>query len=325
MSDNMGGKANLEELRRYVFNRTGAKRKDVLMGPKYGEDTGAVSIGDEVLVVNSDPIVYAADRIGLLGVNIASNDIAASGAEPKWLTNTIFLPDDNEEDLDIITKQISDEAERKGISIIGGHSEYVEDISRPIISMTCLGTTNNYISTSGAKPGDYIILTKGAGIEGTGIIATDFKEEIRGEVSGEIISRAVSRLNDLSVLEDSRVLRDYASSMHDPTEGGLIDGLLELANASGVELRVKRNNIIVPEETRELCSVMGVDPLKIFSSGALIATVPKEKARKALKEVVNIGMDASVIGEVESGSPKLDIDGEIFEESIKDDLYSLWE
>lgn len=321
----MGGKASLEDLRRYVFNRTGAEREDVKMGPKYGEDTGAVNIGEQVLVVNSDPIVYAADRIGLLGVNIASNDIAASGAEPKWLTNTIFLPDNNEENLNMITKQISDEAERKDISIIGGHSEYVEDISRPIISMTCLGTTDNYISTSGADPGDLIILTKGAGIEGTGIIATDFKEEIRKEVSQELINKAEDRLDDLSVLDGSRVLRNYATSMHDPTEGGLIDGLLELANASDVELRVKRNNIIVPDETRELCSVMGVDPLKIFSSGALLATVPKEKARKALRELVNIGIDATVIGEVESGSPKLDIDGEIYEESIKDDLYSLWE
>ncbi len=323
----MTGKVSPEDLKKYVFSRTGKKDKNVKMGPKYGEDTAAINMGTQTLVINSDPIIYAAKRIGTLGVNIASNDIAASGATPKWMTNVFFLPDEQEEKLDMITKQIDEEAKKLDISIVGGHSEYVGEIKRPFVSMTCMGTTKKYIPTSNAEPGDYIILTKGAAVEGTGILATDFTEKLLNKLDEETIKKAEKKFDQLNVLKESKILKKYANAMHDPTEGGIIDGLIEMAKASKVELQIKRNNIIIPEETEKICKTMNVDPLKIFGSGALLATLPPKKARKALKELTNKEIEATVIGEVkkQTKKPKILIDQQKYTEPIRDQTYDLWD
>ena len=322
----MIGKVSPEVLEEYVFNRVGAEDESVQVGPAYGEDTAAIDLGDIVLVINSDPIIYAADRIGTLGVNIASNDIVASGAEPKWLTVTYLLPDREENYLDKITKQVDRISKDLGIAIVGGHSEYVPDIERPFLSLTCLGVTDRYISTGGVKPGDKLILTKGAGVEATGILATDFREELEEKVSAELLNQGAERLTQLSVLPEGLILNDYANAMHDPTEGGVIDGLFEMASASGLTLEVDRQEIIISSDTEQICGAAGVDPLKVFGSGALLASVPEDKSRKALNELRNRGVVASVIGEAKStGESPLKVDGETFREPIRDQLYDLWD
>ncbi|MFW6104741.1 MAG: AIR synthase family protein [Candidatus Bipolaricaulota bacterium] len=321
----MAGKVGPDELRKFVFSRLGAVSDEVAVGPAYGEDTAAIDLGDNLLVINSDPIIYAGERIGTLGVNIVSNDIAASGGEPKWLTVTYILPDSNKNYLDRITGQIHEAAKELGISIVGGHSEYVSEIQRPFLALTCLGLTERYIPTGGARPGDKVILTKGAGIEGTGILATDFESKLEGEVPSSVLEQGSQRLSQLSVIPESALLKDSATAMHDPTEGGIIDGLFELAAASSVELRVDRSEIYVGSDTKILCDAMNVDPLKIFGSGALIATVPEDEATAATDLLLNNGITATVIGEVRaSEKPRLEVGNEVFLEPIRDQLYDLW-
>lgn len=322
----MAGKVTPEELRQFVFSRVGSVHEDVVVGPAYGEDTAAIDLGEEVLVVNSDPIIYAAEGIGTLGVNIASNDLAASGAKPEWMTVTYLLPAGNGATLNQITRQIDRASRELEVAVVGGHSEYVSQIERPFLSLTCFGRTDRYIPTGGANPGDRIILTKGAGLEATGIIATDFREELEGNVNPELIEQGEERLSQLSVLPEGTLLKDYATAMHDPTEGGVVDGLFELAAASSVKLEVDRSKIIVAKDTKQLCGVMGVDPLKVFGSGALTATVPRDKASEATQALINRGISASVIGTVKSGdSPEVKIGEEVFREPIKDQLYDLWD
>ncbi len=322
----MLGKVSPEELKKYVFNRIGAVNSDVQVGPAYGEDTAAIDIGEQVLVINSDPIIYAADRIGTLGVNIVSNDIIASGAEPDWMTVTYLLPNRDDNDLETISRQIDRTAKDLGIAVVGGHSEYVPEISRPFLALTCFGLTENYISTGGVNPGDQLILTKGAAIEGTGIIATDFTGELQEKLPAEILERGERRMEKLSVLPEGLLLRDYASAMHDPTEGGIIDGLLELAVASGMALEVDSDKIIVNSDTKKICSVMGVDPLRIFGSGALIASVKAAEAEEVLDLLRQESIPATVIGEARKAKEaRLEIDDQVYEEPVRDELYELWD
>nr|AGF92941.1 AIR synthase related protein domain protein [uncultured organism] len=320
----MLGKVSPEDLKKFVFSRVGAASESVQVGPAYGEDTAAIEIGGEVLVINSDPIIYAAEGIGTLGVNIASNDVAASGGKPEWMTVTYLLPDEENSVLDTITRQIDSVARDLGIAIVGGHSEYVPEVRRPFLSLTCFGRADRYIPTSGAEPGDRVILTKGAGIEGTGIIATDFRSELEDEVDPELLQRGEERLNELSVVPEASVLNDYATAMHDPTEGGLVDGLLELSSASSVRLEIDRSRIVIGDDTRALCDAMEVDPMKIFGSGALLATVPEDRADEAIELLLNRGISASVIGKVEKGEPELVIGEEVYRDPIRDELYDLW-
>ncbi|MDL5360970.1 AIR synthase family protein [Halalkalicoccus sp. NIPERK01] len=315
----MIGKVDPERLER-VFSRTGVPDDDVLVGPAYGEDAAAVRIGEQVLVVNTDPVSLAAERIGTIGVHVACNDVAASGGEPRWLTTTIFLPD---ADLfEPVVSQLDAAAREAGVAIVGGHTEYAPERDRPLLSLGCLGLADEYVPTGGARPGDVLILTKGAGIEGTAILATDFRDD--AGLPEEMLDRGAALFSELGVLPEARVLREDASAMHDPTEGGVVDGALELAVASGVRVEIERERVPVREPTGALCAAMGVDPLRIFGSGALLAAMPEERAEKALAALDDGGIEAAAIGTVEDGDPALVIDGERITDPVRDDLYELW-
>ncbi len=315
----MIGKLDPDDLA-LVVSRTGADDDDVEVGPEYGEDAAAIRIGDQRLVVSSDPLSLARERLGTLAVNVACNDVAASGADPRWLTNVVFLPDDDPETLDVVTQQIDDAATELGVSIVGGHSEYAPDLSRPMVTMTCMGLTKAFVPTGGAASGDRLVLTKGAGIEGTGILATDFRDKVGPEAE-----QGESFFEEISVVEDGRILREYATAMHDPTEGGVVTGLLEMAEASEVRLDVSRADVPIRDVTRTLCDEMDVDPLQIFGSGALLAAVPKDSVDDALGALRDAGISAAEIGRVEEGDGELLLDGEVITEPPRDDLYHLWE
>lgn len=325
----MIGKVTPSDLEALVFDRTGAPDEDVVQGPAYGEDTAAVRIGDRTLVINTDPISLAVERIGSLGVNVACNDVAASGARPRWLSNVIFLPGENHDMLDRITAQIDEAASAVGVAIVGGHSEYAPELEQPLLSLTCLGVTDRYVPSGGAQPGDAVILTKGAGIEGTAVLATDFRAPLEGQVDPATIDAGAAFFSDVSVIRDAEILGSRASAMHDPTEGGLIDGLLELAVASGAVLDITRSEIPIREATAAITAAMDVDPLRIFGSGALVATVPQGDAEAALEALAAAGIEAAVIGSVRGleadERPGLRIDGEAITEPVRDDLYQFWE
>jgi hydrogenase expression/formation protein HypE len=303
-----------------VFSRTGTPDDDVVVGPAYGEDTAALRVGERLLVVNTDPVSLAAERIGEIGIHVACNDVAASGGEPRWLTAAVFLPDGDL--LDPVVSQLDTAAREAGVAIVGGHTEYAPERDRPLLALTCLGLADEYVPTGGANPGDTLLLTKGAGIEGTAILATDFRESM--DLPESLLDRGQALFSELSVLPEARLLREDASAMHDPTEGGLVDGALELAVASDVRVEIERDHVPIRESTRELCAAMGVDPLKIFGSGALLATIPEELVEGALDALDSAGIEAAAIGTVEAGEPALSLDGERITEPVRDDLYELW-
>ncbi|MFC7203100.1 AIR synthase family protein [Haloferax namakaokahaiae] len=318
------------DLDRYIFSRTGATNDGLLVGAGYGEDAAAVEVGDTTLVVSTDPISLAAERIGTLGIAIASNDVAACGGRPEWLVSTILLPDPDTELLDDITAQLDAEAERLGISIVGGHTETVAGLARPLLSLTCMGPTDRYVPTSSAEPDDAVILTKGAGIEGTAVLATDFRDEIENAgVSSETLDRATGFFDDISVLPESAVLAPVATAMHDPTEGGVLNGLVELACASGVRIELDEGDVPVRPETRTLCASMGVDPLRILGSGALLATVPGDEADATLAALEAEGIDATVVATVEEAADESDVGvvygGQQYTDGVRDDMYDLWD
>ncbi len=322
----MIGKVPPDKLTELILGHTGATDDTILMGPHYGEDASAIEIdAPTTLVISTDPISLAAQRIGTLGVYVASNDIAASGATPQWLTNTMFLPTDDDDLITEITTQLHTACKNISMSIIGGHSEYLSDLDRPMLCLTCLGTTDNFIPTAGANPTDKIVLTKGAGIEGTAILATDFRDVLTA-VPQAVIATAEDFFDRVSVIPEARALRTYATSMHDPTEGGLIDGLLEVANASGTQLTIDYESILINPVTEEICDAANVDPLRIFGSGGLIATVSPDDVPAVRTALEDIDIPHAVIGTVhETEEPGITLNDTVITSPERDDLYELWE
>lgn len=320
----MSGKVGPDELARSVFPRTGAADDDVLVGPRYGEDAAAIRAGDRIVVVSSDPISFAADRIGTLGVYVAANDVAVCGATPRWMTVVLVLPSESDA-LDRIAAQLDEAARDLGVAIVGGHTEYADDRSRPLLSATCFGETDEYVASGGARPGDEIVLTNGAAIEGGAILATDFRDRLAAALPTAVIDAAADGLADVSVVRDAAVLRERASAMHDPTEGGVLTGLVEMAIASGVEFAVSRDDVPVREAVERACEAIGIDPLRTFGSGALLATVPEGEGDAAVADCREAGIDAAVIGTVrETDSIGVRLGDALYESAVRDDLYDLW-
>lgn len=323
-----------ELLEKYVFSRVGVRDSRVLVGPSYGEDSAVVDLGSgKLLVAHVDPITGAVENVGWLAVHVACNDVAVRGAKPAWVMPAILLPEDSgEEAIDAITRQIDSAAREVGAMVIGGHTELAPGIRRPVIVTAALGILEEgrYVSTSGAEVGDVVLMTKQAGVEGTSILAADFREMLleRG-VEEELLERGARFLEMISVVREALLLAKMgASSMHDPTEGGVLGGLAEVAYASGKLVEVWEERIPVAEETRVLCEALELDPLKLISSGTLIATLSPERAEEALETLRREGVDACLIGEVREGRGLLvhraDGRSEFIGEYVEDELMRLW-
>lgn len=322
----MIGKVSRELLEELVLGRTGAADSRVLQGPAYGEDAAAIRLGDDVLVVSPDPISMAVGRVGTLGVHVACNDVAASGASPEWLTAVVFLPADDGDALESVAEQLDAAASDLDVAIVGGHTEYAPAIEAPMVVLTCMGLTDRYVPTGGARPGDRLLLTKGAGVEATAILATDFRERLVDDVPASVIDRAAEFYDDVSVVPEAAAVAGDANAMHDPTEGGLVDGALEMAVASGVTLEVNPTAVPVREETEVLCRAAGVDPLRTFGSGALLAAIPADAADDVGARLDDRGVEYAAIGTVRSSDESALVLGEeTIVEPVRDDMYDLWE
>jgi len=297
------GKIPSDVLRRLVFNRLGVPTDRVLSGPGVGEDAAVIDMGDRVLVAKGDPITGAEGNIGWLSVHINANDIASTGARPLWFVCIALLPEGADESmLGGIMNDIHEACLEVGASLVGGHTETTPGLDRPILAGFMMGETQKetYVTTGGARPGDVIMLTKGAGIEGTAVIASDLGGHLKGKVDDHVVERGAAMVRWISVVPEAMKAVEAGSpnSLHDPTEGGVINGLWEMAEAAGVGLRVDEASIPIPDETRQICGALGVDPLRLLGSGALLITAQPGEAGKIMEALTKEGIRASVIGEV---------------------------
>ena len=296
------GKIPVDILKEVVFKNLGAERKEVVVGPSAGIDGAVLDLGDKSIVVSMDPITGAVERIGWLAVNVNANDVATFGVEPAFLFSCIMLPENAERNLvENISVQMSAAAKDLGIAIVGGHCESTLGLANPIVVCCIMGMTekNGYVTAGGAKPGDKLILTKSAGIEGTAILATDREKELQQTLSAEVLEKAKDFWSQISVVKDA--LTAYRTggvhAMHDPTEGGVAGGIHEMADASNVGVKVFKETIPVQPETAEICRHFQVDPLQLIGSGALLVSAEAKSASQIVRALKLEGIQASVIGE----------------------------
>jgi hydrogenase maturation factor len=297
------GKVPTEVLEKIVFKNLGAKRDDVILSPSVGEDAAIVQAGKEVLAVSSDPITGAEKWLGWLVVHVNANDVATRGVQPRWFNSIILLPKNSTTELvEKICTQMDKAAKQLNIAIIGGHCEVTPGIDHPIVTGCVIGVAEQgkYVSCSGARIGDKIILTKGTGIEGTAILASDRKKELSTVFDEPFLEKAESYFEKISVVTDALTAfrTGGVSAMHDPTEGGVAGGLHELADAAKVGFNVYAEKILVPKETRKICAYFGVDPLQLISSGSLLVVAKEEKADQIISSLSKKDVQASVLGEV---------------------------
>ena len=285
----------------------------VLLGPGIGLDCAVLDMGETALVLKTEPITFATQEIGWYAVQIASNDIATTGALPRWMLTTLLLPEGKTtpELVSTIGRQIFQTCQQLGITLIGGHTEITYDLHRPIVVTTLIGEIEkaHVITPRGAQAGDVIILTKGIPIEGCAILAREFAHRLEEILTPEEIQTAQRYIYEpgISVLHDAQlaIAAGRVTAMHDPTEGGLATALWELAEAAGVRLCVEQSAIPISPLAQKICAFFGLDPLGTLASGALLLTVHPHDAPQILKVLTSAGIPAAAIGRVEVGTPEV--------------------
>jgi hydrogenase maturation factor/beta-phosphoglucomutase-like phosphatase (HAD superfamily) len=289
-----------EFLNDFIFNDP-----SIIINPGVGEDTAAVDVGpEEVLVLKSDPITFATDSIGQYAVLINANDIATSGAKPRWLLTTLLFPSGvTPSEISQVIDDLKIFCREWDITLCGGHTEITDAVNRPVVTGMMAGTVgrSQLIDKRNMAESDRVLLTKGVAVEGTAIIAREFGDQLKklGMNESEIdIARRF--LADISIIAEAQIAAQFeaTSAMHDVTEGGLATALEELSIAGGHRIKINMENIPVYAQTRKICQRLDIDPLGLIGSGSLLICCREAAWEDLMKAIGNAGIDVTCIGEV---------------------------
>ena len=296
------GKLDSRLLEKIVFDNIKLRRDEVITRPGIGEDCAVIDYGDDECVMSTDPITAAIDEIGRLSVHISCNDIASNGVEPIGIMLAVLLPEGTtEEQIDAMMKQAGQASEELEVEIIGGHTEITPVVKQPVIISTAVGRgpKNGSQSAENMKPGDYIMITKQAGMEGSGVIASDMEDELKSFLTQDEIDEAKAMLDRVSVVPEGVIAGKVGThGMHDVTEGGILGAVWEMCDISGLGAEVWADDIPVAEVTHKICDYFGVDVLRLISSGAMVIAVPEEKKDRMKFAMDDEGIPSTYIGRV---------------------------
>jgi len=281
----------------------------VIVQPGYGRDAAALHVGSGgQLIVKSDPITFATDAAAHYLVAVNANDIACLGGDPRWLSVVALLPERSTTEalVERLFADLKHACDALGISIVGGHTEITLGVDRPLLVGTMLGVPGprGILKPGGGRAGDDVLLTKWIGIEGTALLAHELGPGFRGAVTEAVLTRAAKLLRHpgISIVADARaaLATSGVTSLHDPTEGGIATALHELGRGSGCGVEVIAEAIPILPETRVLCDHLGLDPLGLLSSGALLMSVSTDRRAAVEAECRGAGIPVSHIGRLAS-------------------------
>ncbi|WP_319370413.1 AIR synthase family protein [uncultured Ilyobacter sp.] len=323
------GKLKASDLEKLVFKNIKHRRSEILTDPKIGGDCAVLDFGDKVAYISSDPITGASEELGKLAVNINCNDIATAGIEPVGLMLTILAPEGTSaSDIERVVADAHTEAKKLNVSIMGGHTEITKVVNRMVVSVTAIGIgkKEDYTKRGKVIPGDILILTKGAGIEGTGIIAYEKSEEIRENLGEHTLRNAKTMLDKISVVREGIIASPHVKGMHDVTEGGVLGAVWEVSEFYSLGSEIYREKIKIAECTKDICKYFKIDPLKLISSGSMLLAADPIKGAEIVEILKKEGIESHIIGKFTEENSK-SIISEGFSEEISepesDELYKV--
>ena len=287
---------------------------ELLLGAGIGEDACVIGIAGGLLVVAADPITLTSEDIGRLSVIANANDVAVSGARPRWFLAVVLVPPATSErvvrDLFLAMRRALSDL---GTYLVGGHTEVTAAVNRPIVigQMLGLAETGTVVTSGGFGPGNVVLQVGAAPIEGAAVLAREAADRLQG-LDPMMLDAARAALDHpgISVVEAALLAADLGvKALHDPTEGGLAAGLHEMAHAAGVRILIERQAVLWFEPGVAVCQALGADPWSTLVSGTLLAVFAPKAARTALAAFAQQGHRAAVIGTTEPGAGVIDTAG----------------
>ena len=266
-------------------------------------DSAVLPAEGERLAMSTDsfvvrPLFFPGGSIGDLAVNGTVNDLAMSGARPKYLTAGFILEEGLPiESLQRIVMEMAEAARRAGVAVVAGDTKVVERGHGDgcYINTAGVGVVPNglNIGPDRARPGDAIILSGTIADHGMAIMSV--REGLQFESTIESDSAPLHDLVEqmLAVCPEIGVLRD-------PTRGGVAATLNEIADRSDVGMELDEQIIPIEENVQSACEMLGLDPMFVANEGKLLAIVPADDAERVVAAMQQhpLGRRATVIGNV---------------------------
>lgn len=294
---------------------------DVLVGPGLGRDAAAIQVGERIVIAKNDPITFASEHGFEHLVAVNANDIACMGGLPRWLLVTALMPQ-GITPADVLNQfaELREACRQRGVSLIGGHSEIVAGLDRPILVGMMLGEADHdtLLAPGQARAGDALLMTKALAIEGTALLARERSDVLRERLGDDLVDDAVRLLADpgISVVEDAELaLRaGGVSALHDPTEGGLLTAARELAAASRLGLEIDADAVPILPETLAVAEVLGLDPFGMLASGSLLLAADPAAVAGITRTLKTAAIPVCAIGRLTANSDEavLLVNGERF-------------
>ncbi len=267
------------------------------------------------LIYKSDPITFPTLDPANYLISVNMNDLATCGAIPYGIMITILLPPDStSKDINEFQSCLSKICEKQKISILGGHSEVTSAVKTPVFSVSMIGfVPPEYYIPRIPKPGDKIICSGWVGAEGTGILLSRGKEYLSKVFSHERINQAkmISQTIEISdrILSINKKWHDSIHLVHDATEGGFYGALYECLQPHNLGCNVEVSKIPLDEMTKEISSLLNINPFKLISSGAVIIVCAEKEASEIVQDLVNNSeIPAAIVGEVTGLDEALKVD-----------------
>jgi len=262
---------------------------------------GRLAFSTDTFVI--DPVFFPGGDIGSLAVHGTVNDLAVSGAEPKYLSAGFVLEEGfSLKELKKIARSMGEAARMCGVSIVTGDTKVVArgGADKIFINTSGIGFMSDgvEISPKRVREGDSIILSGSIGDHGISILTLRKGLEFDTELVSD--SRPLHELVKTMLTAETGI-----RMMRDPTRGGLSATLNEIAASSGNGIIIEEKAIPVKDSVRGVCEILGLDVLNVANEGKLVAFVPPESADRVLSVMREhpAGREASIIGSVGGTEP----------------------
>jgi hydrogenase expression/formation protein HypE len=267
------------------------------------DDQAIVNVNGSRIAVTTDsfvvkPLFFPGGDIGSLAVHGTINDLAMGGAQPLFLSVAFILEEGfSIEMLHRVVSSLQGAAEEAGVQVITGDTKVVEKGKGDglFINTTGIGIVPHGLELSAdrARPGDKVLLSGSIGDHGIAILAQ--REGLEFESAIESDSAALHGLV-AEMLKSSNAIR----CMRDPTRGGLSSTLNEIAEQSQVGIELDEQSILVRDDVKGACEMLGLDPLYVANEGKLVAIVAPEAADAVLGAMRKhpLGKETQIIGTV---------------------------
>lgn len=266
--------------------------------------TGRIAMSTDSFVVQ--PLFFPGGSIGALAVNGTVNDLAVSGAVPRYLSASFILEEGFPlNQLAVIVEDMATAAKTAGVQIVTGDTKVVERGHGDgcYINTAGVGVLRPHLAVGPhrAQPGDVILVSGTLGDHGMAIMSVreglEFESQIRSDCAA---------LNGLiaSVLD---VAGPAVHAMRDPTRGGLASTLNEIATASNIGMHVDEPSLPVRPEVHSACELLGLDPVYVANEGKVVFFVEPEFADVVLSVLLAhpLGRNAARIGHVTAEHPRM--------------------